>query len=94
MIIYIQRKEVKRMAVNRDFENDPIRRAITDRIFEEMNAQGRKGKWMAERLGEKYTTFTSKKKFGSWTAIDLIRMGILLNMDLNQFKELEVFSNL
>lgn len=72
----------------RDFESDPIRRALTDKITTIIKEQGRTHKWVAEKMGEVYSTFKSKTKFGSWSAMDLIKLGVILDFDLNDFKEL------
>lgn len=59
---------------------------IAEMIAREIDKQGRTNKWVAEQVGIKEVTFSLKVKKDRFTAAELVRIGILLDLDLNIFK--------
>ena len=56
-------------------------------IVDELNRQGRKNKWVADKLGMTEPMFSYKVKHDSFTAKELIYISRLLDMDLNKIKK-------
>ncbi|MEB4781448.1 hypothetical protein P5G60_06780 [Paenibacillus jamilae] len=55
-------------------------------IVREIDKRGYKNKWVAEQVGIKEVTFSLKLKKDRFTAAELVRIGILFDLDLNMFK--------
>lgn len=60
---------------------------IAKLIEETLEEQGRTKAWLSEQLNINYKTFTGKFKRNSFEAVELIRIGKLLGIDLNSLKE-------
>lgn len=56
-----------------------------ENIIEE---QGRTKKWVADSIDINYKTFVDRIKNDRLTGNDLVRIGKLLNVDLNELKEM------
>ena len=62
--------------------------SISDIINEAIENQGRSRKWVAEQLDDlSYKAFLDRLKKGSFTGVQLIQLGKILNIDLNKIKE-------
>ncbi|MEB4780853.1 hypothetical protein QNH38_08320 [Paenibacillus polymyxa] len=59
---------------------------IAEMIVREIDKRGYKNKWVAEQVGIKEVTFSLKLKKDRFTAAELVRIGILFDLDLNMFK--------
>ncbi|MDN4086217.1 hypothetical protein [Paenibacillus polymyxa] len=59
---------------------------IAEMIVREIDKRGYKNKWVAEQVGIKEVTFSLKLKKDRFTAAELVRIGILFDLDLNIFK--------
>jgi len=60
---------------------------IAEMIVREIDKQGRTNKWVAEQVGIKPVTFSLKVTKNRFTAIELVQIANLLNLDLNIFKQ-------
>lgn len=56
-------------------------------IEKSLDEQGITKAWLSEQLGINYKTFTGKFKRNSFEALELIKIGKILNIDLNKIKE-------
>ncbi|MBP1312364.1 hypothetical protein C5G87_07175 [Paenibacillus peoriae] len=63
---------------------------IAEMIVREIDKRGYKNKWVAEQVGIKEVTFSLKLKKDRFTASELVRIGILFDLDLNVFKECSI----
>ncbi|MMZ50331.1 hypothetical protein D1872_120440 [compost metagenome] len=59
---------------------------IAEMIVREIDKRGYKNKWVAEQVGIKEVTFSLKLKKDRFTAAELVRIGVLFDLDLNMFK--------
>jgi hypothetical protein len=60
---------------------------ICEYIDEIIEEQGRRKDWVAERSGIKYKTFLDKLDKDTFTAYELVSLGKLLDIDLNDMKK-------
>lgn len=56
----------------------------------QITKQGRSKIWVAEQAKINYKTFVDKIKYDRFTAYDLIKVAKVLNIDLNELKELDL----
>lgn len=61
---------------------------ICEYIEEIIEDQGRRKDWTAEKSGIKYKTFLDKLEKDTFTAYELISIGKLVDIDLNEFKNM------
>ncbi|HCL4455203.1 TPA: hypothetical protein N2D10_003230 [Clostridium botulinum] len=59
---------------------------VADIIANTIKNQGREIKWVAERIEIPYTSFLYKLKKDSFSAAELVKIGKLLNIDLEELK--------
>lgn len=59
---------------------------IGEHIAHILEQQGRSKIWMSEQIGINYKTFVDRLKNDRLTAYDLLRIGKVLNVDLNEMK--------
>lgn len=59
---------------------------LAEYITEVIEQQGRTKIWVAEQSEIKYQTFVEKLKRNSITGEELLRIGKVLNVDLNELK--------
>lgn len=59
---------------------------ISEYISNTIKQQGRKNNWVADQCNISYSTFISKLNNDTFTAIELIRIAKILNIDLNELK--------
>jgi hypothetical protein len=60
---------------------------VAEYIANIIEQQGRTKTWVAEQSDIKYKTFVDKLTFNRFTAEELLRIGKVLNIDLNKLKE-------
>ena len=60
---------------------------LSDKISEIIENQGRSRSWVAERADIKYRTFLDKLERNSFSGEELLKLGRVLNIDLNKMKE-------
>lgn len=63
---------------------------IAEMIYEALEKQGRSQTWLAEQVGIKRITWAKKMKNDTFTAVELVRIGIVLDLDLNTFKKADL----
>lgn len=60
---------------------------ISNYIADTIRQQGRKNNWVAAQCNISYSTFMNKLANNTFTAIELVEIGKVLNLDLNKLKE-------
>lgn len=60
---------------------------LSDFILKTMESQGRNKAWVAEQTNIKYRTFLDKLDKNTFTAVELIKLSKLLNINLEKLKE-------
>lgn len=60
---------------------------IGNLIFDELKNQGRKKVWLAEKIGIPNSTLSDKIKKDTFSAEELIKLSIFLDIDLEYIKE-------
>lgn len=62
---------------------------VCDKIKDIINDKGLKQKWVASKIGIPSNTFSYKLSNNTFSADDILKIGIVLNIDLNKLaKEL------
>lgn len=57
-------------------------------ISDIIDSQGRDKKWVSEQIEVNYRTFLYRLENNGVTGIDLLRLGIVLNIDLEELKRM------
>jgi hypothetical protein len=60
--------------------------SISQTILRELKSRNKSQSWLAEAAGIKRVTFALKIKKERFTAIELVEIGKILDLDLNIFK--------
>lgn len=60
---------------------------VADYILETIESQGRAKAWVAEQTNIQYRTFLYKLQKDSFTALELLKLSKVLNIDLEKLKE-------
>jgi hypothetical protein len=60
---------------------------VAEYILQTIESQGRSKAWVSEQVDIKYRTFLDKLERNSFTAVELLKLSIVLNIDLEELKE-------